>query len=47
MASPSYDSSVLSLKYFGMGTFYSQGAKFSKIDLAQFSSQKRFDFRNS
>ena len=25
----------------------SQGAKFLKIDLAQLSSQKRFDFRNS
>ena len=28
-------------------TSCSQGAKFLKIDLAQFSSQKRFDFRNS
>ena len=26
---------------------YSQGARFLKIDLAQLSSQKRFDFRNS
>ena len=25
----------------------SQGARFLKIDLAQLSSQKRFDFRNS
>ena len=28
-------------------TSYSQGARFLKIDLAQLSSQKRFDFRNS
>ena len=27
--------------------FNSQGAKVLKIDLAQLSSQKRFDFRNS
>ena len=26
---------------------YSQGARYLKIDLAQLSSQKRFDFRNS
>ena len=26
---------------------YSQGARFLKIDLAQLSSQKRVDFRNS
>ena len=26
---------------------FSQGARFLKIDLAQLSSQKRFDFRNS
>ena len=38
VASPSYDSSILSLKYFGIRTFYSQGAIFLKIDLAQFSS---------
>ena len=27
--------------------YTSQGARFLKIDLAQLSSQKRFDFRNS
>ena len=27
--------------------YISQGARFLKIDLAQLSSQKRFDFRNS
>ena len=31
----------------GDGSIFSQGARFLKNDLAQLSSQKRFDFRNS